>query len=220
VLAGASGQIVNCQFQNIPPGAAVLSEGTGATSFAGSTFENGPGAAIDIQVPSSTDTSLVDCRIAGMAGPGVIVRGGGGIVIRGTLIRDCEAGIRFAGPARGEVDHCTIVNCDGAGIEARDDSGKGSGATVHSAILWNNGEAVSVDPLSTLDLTWSDAGPGDGSVYPGTRNINRPPLFVDPAAGDYHLAPGSPCIRTGAAFTDMGAFPHDGPLGLTGWVLK
>jgi parallel beta-helix repeat protein len=49
---------------------------------------------------------------------------------------------------------------------------------------------------------WSD--PGNAAAfsdvqggYPGPGNIDADPLFVDPAAGDYRLGPGSPCIDAG-----------------------
>lgn len=219
ILVGISTEIEDCQFEEMPSGPTLLAGGTGSFSILNSTFENGSGDAMVFASRSGT-TIVENCRIAGMGGSGVMVDAGGGIVVRGTLIRGCGAGIQIYTNWQSTVDHCTVVDCAGPGIELQNGSYPSSAIAVHSSILWNNGEAVSAYPSSTLDLTWSDAGPGDGSVYPGTRNINRPPLFVDPASGDYHLAPGSPCIRTGAAFTDMGAFPYDGPLGLTGWVLK
>ena len=47
--------------------------------------------------------------------------------------------------------------------------------------------------------------------WPGTGNIGEDPvahdpLFVDPANGDLHLSPSSPCVDTGTA---TGAPDHD-----------
>lgn len=42
-----------------------------------------------------------------------------------------------------------------------------------------------------------DIDPNDASILPGTGNIDDDPLFVDTAAGDLRLMPGSPCIDAG-----------------------
>ncbi|HEX5009139.1 MAG TPA: right-handed parallel beta-helix repeat-containing protein [Planctomycetota bacterium] len=64
-----------------------------------------------------------------------------------------------------------------------------------------------------VSVTWSDL---PGAWLPGTGNIDADPLFTDAAAGDWSLAPGSPCINTGnpalidpdTSTSDMGAFTY------------
>ena len=48
--------------------------------------------------------------------------------------------------------------------------------------------------------------------WPGTGNIDADPLFVDPGAGGFQLASGSPCIDAG----DNGAVPPDVTVDLDG----
>ena len=43
-----------------------------------------------------------------------------------------------------------------------------------------------------------------------TNVINADPLFFDPANGDFHLQPNSPCINTGLAGPDVPALDLDG----------
>ena len=54
--------------------------------------------------------------------------------------------------------------------------------------------------------------------FPGESNIDSDPMFIDPANGDFHLMPDSPCIDTGdprfpldpdGTVADMGAFYFD-----------
>jgi hypothetical protein len=48
-------------------------------------------------------------------------------------------------------------------------------------------------PLSSFSVSWSDIEGG----FTGIGNFDADPLFVDSAAGDLHLQPGSPCIDAG-----------------------
>jgi hypothetical protein len=50
-----------------------------------------------------------------------------------------------------------------------------------------------------------------GTVFPGTGNINSDPLFASPSAGDYRLNPGSPAQGSGLDGVNMGVlFPVGG----------
>lgn len=103
--------------------------------------------------------------------------------------------------------------------------------------LINSDEVISVN-----EIIWKEAAQGwnpvSRFVYScisnwengGEGNITSPPLFLDPEAGDFRLAPDSPCIDAGSTDTvyndavspytqgtarnDMGAYggPHAGPI--------
>lgn len=78
-----------------------------------------------------------------------------------------------------------------------------SGEVVNS-ILWGNGDPnSSVGGAGTVNYSVVEGG------YPGVANISAPgPGFVDAAAGDFRLLPGSPAVDAGMAgplFTDSDA---------------
>jgi hypothetical protein len=74
---------------------------------------------------------------------------------------------------------------------------------IRNCILWGNG-----DELYACAATWSCIEDGDA----GTGNIAAAPNFADPAAGDFHLTAGSPCIdaadAASAPATDMDGLPR------------
>jgi hypothetical protein len=62
-----------------------------------------------------------------------------------------------------------------------------------------------------LDYYCVNGGIQPWSPVPGTGNISQDPLYVDAAARDFHLKPGSPCVGAGdPAGTDMGALSTGG----------
>jgi len=66
-----------------------------------------------------------------------------------------------------------------------------SGCMVVNSIVWGHRGADFAG--DTYYATFSDVEMG----LPGEGNISEDPRFVDPANGDYHLRPGSPCIDAG-----------------------
>jgi hypothetical protein len=65
--------------------------------------------------------------------------------------------------------------------------------TVRNAILWGNAGKDVLGFASTVAVTYSLTE----SPVPGTGNTRGDPQFVDPAAGDFHVRPGSPSIDAG-----------------------
>jgi predicted outer membrane repeat protein len=62
-------------------------------------------------------------------------------------------------------------------------------AQILNSILWGN----TPDQALYAAVVWSDVQGG----WAGSGNIAADPLFVNPAASDYHLQAGSPCIDAG-----------------------
>jgi len=79
---------------------------------------------------------------------------------------------------------CTVA---GNGI----DGVVGGNLAVTNSIIWNNG-GTQITAGKTVDYCDVDGGYGSG-----VGNIDAPPLFVDPAALNFQLTFGSPCINTG-----------------------
>jgi len=114
------------------------------------------------------------------------------------------------------ITNCTIVNNsathNGGGIYSISAS-----PIVTNCIIWENfPDEISVDYLpffgTALHLpikpivAHSNVKSGSRRGYPGLRNINVDPLFVNPTAGDYNLQAGSPCIKKGKRRTTLGAY--------------
>jgi hypothetical protein len=84
------------------------------------------------------------------------------------------------------IYNCTIVsNTAGASGGVRE------GICVNSIIYFNNAATYpNGHPLTVLNCCMTP-------LQPGTGNIINDPLFVDPAAGNFHLQSNSPCINSG-----------------------
>ena len=90
-------------------------------------------------------------------------------------------------------------------------------------ILWENlaaaGHEIALESASTLTISYCDVDGGEaetftsgGSIFAwGDGNIDADPLFTLPAAGDYYLSEGSPCIDAGCdagIYTDIEGNPR------------
>ena len=105
---------------------------------------------------------------------------------------------RGAGVCNYNLSPVLVTNCSFAGNLAEEGGGISnwgySTPGVFNCILWGNeGGAICSDPHSLLIVSYTLVQGG----YEGEGNIDADPLFVDPAGGDYRIAPGSPCIDAG-----------------------
>ena len=105
----------------------------------------------------------------------------------------------------------TATNCTFTGNSARDGGGKASGTAVNCTFTANTAQSVGGMYYGTATncILWGNA---PGEIYntivsycclstgvSGVSNIAGDPLFVNAAAGDFRLQPGSPCVNTGTA---------------------
>lgn len=167
----------------------------------------------------------------------------GGALIAGNVITNIhrtttggEAGSPWAGGAAifamGGVDRVivnnTIVDVDG-GIQAPQSPGTlraGNNIIVQvkraAMSFEGDGSAPRVESSYTLFdappavLYGGEAAPFEREALSALRNVIGAPKFVDPAAGDYRLQPGSPGIMAGAPLPLSDAYRaiHGVPLGL------
>jgi hypothetical protein len=145
------------------------------------------------------------------SGGGLYVGNGSSAIVKRCLF-DSNSALGYYGGQGGavfgpaELVHCTLVN-----NTAFDSGGGACGATLDSCISYFN---TPPGTCSSPTVSYSDVEGG----YAGIGNIDADPLFWNLAGGDFHLAPGSPCIDTGnpslpldadGSRSDMGAFAFD-----------
>jgi hypothetical protein len=100
----------------------------------------------------------------------------------------------------------------GDGLLVYADKGSSTEVTVKNSIVWGNrtpsGEDIAIRKnggTATVTASYSDIGnvavdnDALGSYINLGKNISKDPLFVDSAAGDYHLSTGSPASDAGTS---------------------
>jgi len=124
---------------------------------------------------------------------------GGTLVLTNTLIADNhgDPGIHVNGPL--SVMNITVADNDGGIVFNPPEN---MSMQMVNSIVYNNGWTIGTQPGAITDVTYSDV---EGS-WPGIGNIDAPPEFVAPLAGDYHLLGSSPAVDAG---TPAGAPPSD-----------
>ncbi|MCX6902406.1 MAG: PKD domain-containing protein, partial [Verrucomicrobia bacterium] len=108
------------------------------------------------------------------------------------------------GPYGGALCNCTVV-----GNTAYGGSGAGTfGSTLWNCIVWDNTGSADVDGGSANFTCLPVPSPS------GVGNFTNAPLFLNEAAGDFRLAPNSPCINAGMnqdwmiGALDLAGFPR------------
>jgi hypothetical protein len=106
----------------------------------------------------------------------------------------------------GGTGGCAVNNCTLTGNRAQFGNGD-SGSTLNNCILYDNGRPLdpNYDQYSTLSFCCTVPMPPSGA-----GNFTNAPLFMDLAAGDFHLQTNSPCINAGANAVVTTTFDLDG----------
>lgn len=216
-------QIEDCVFEKITGDALDFDSAQPGSYTRRCTYRDGTGGnvdAIDIgpaDLPGSTDTVISDCIMWNFPrDKGVSVGDNGsshGIIVSNCLIYACNAGVMSKDLCDVSVRNCTIVN-NTSGLtnfnKLNPSSPTGGGITTntYNNILWNNIAAIGMANNGQLYADHNDFG---NTNWPGEGNIDIDPLFVNPAAHDFRLQPGSPVRGAGRDGADMGVtFPIGG----------
>lgn len=209
------------------------SPGITNSTFANNTAGSGAG----LFNANNSTPSIDRCRFTGNTASG---RRGGGIAnvssspsVSNSLFADNSAALTGGGMLNENGSNPHIINstfsANTAGLAGGGIRNTQSDPLITNVIIFGNSSGIE-DSLSTPVVTFSLVQGG----YPGEGNIDADPLFVNAAAGDYHLQGSSPAINSGsntAAFhlgtdldgeariqqsiVDMGAFENEGVSSLT-----
>lgn len=158
----------------------------------------------------STST-LLNCRFVGNVAVGGL---GGGWFVRESHVSQATNCLfvnneaAAGGAVYSSADTVWLTNCTVVGNRAGYHGGLINGAYAGAPVGMYVTNCIVRDNVGFLyepDQEMSDWGASPISVtysnikggYAGVGNIDADPLFVNAAAGDLHLQPGSPCVNTG-----------------------
>ena len=151
-----------------------------------------------------SEVVIEDCILRDFANPAEDSKGlsvlNGAVDMARTLIVNCTVAVSAKIGDEGDqaivrIDRSTILGED-VGIQAYDKYGIDTADIFYyvSNSIIRASNSIYTDYLpEDIHLAYCDAA----EEWPGTGNITADPLFVDPAANDFTLQEGSPCIDAG-----------------------
>ncbi|HET6201184.1 MAG TPA: DUF1565 domain-containing protein [Planctomycetota bacterium] len=163
-----------------------LSSTQGVTAFAAA------GGAVSAKFLGDRIESCLDVGLFAAASSGSVVLSTSSLTVFHQASKGIDISTTGGGSCSVSIDHATIADNTGAGVSA-----SGSAAvTVSNSIVRGNasGDFAGVPVSSVLNCV---VGPGPYAGQNG--NLAVDPLFVNPAADDYQIQQGSPCIDTALA---------------------
>ncbi|MDP2896519.1 MAG: choice-of-anchor Q domain-containing protein [bacterium] len=135
---------------------------------------------------------------------GGIEPGGGGLAFCRAVIQDNLIVGNWSDKDGGGLMECEGVVQNNTIVNNAAQDGDGGGmcgcnGAIRSCIVWGNTASMSGNQMYDCNVP-SFSCIEDGWGAGGVGNISKDPLLVDPAAGDYRLQAGSPCIDKGADY--------------------
>lgn len=110
-------------------------------------------------------------------------------MLNNCLLVSNSASIRGGGAFAAGLTNCTLVGNSAISV------GGASACVLRNSIIYYNQPNNVGDPYFTSSIAYCCTTPEAPSISIG--NITNAPLFVNPAGGDFHLQPNSPCINAG-----------------------
>ncbi|MGC9942190.1 MAG: choice-of-anchor Q domain-containing protein [Verrucomicrobiota bacterium] len=136
---------------------------------------------------------VINCILSGNEVGDFQSDGGGGA--HGSLLINCLLTRNYSASTAGAAEQCTLINCTVVSNSAAGNVGAVETSTLKNTIVYynyshyTNADVASGDECSNCCASFlNDVGIGI---------FTNAPLFVNPAAGNYHLLPWSPCINAG-----------------------
>jgi hypothetical protein len=144
--------------------------------------------------------------VRGDSGEGPLLNGLPVVSINNCIVEGNSSGAGYGGAASCILNHCLIIGNQGDGA---------SGCRIFNSTIVSNSVGIEACNVRNSVVYYNDVNYPSGT-YPiflnscttplpkygidyknEFQNIATEPLFIDPAHGDFHLQPNSPCINSG-----------------------
>ena len=203
MLTGGQAEIRASRFERLSVGDAIRQLGGGRCTVTECTFLDLARHGID----SEGETTVTDLRFIGCAGTALRFSGAASGRVEKTLVARAETGIAVLSGASAVLDHLTLVD-NGMALAVDSAGGGATGVQLENSIVWDNRLGFSSGGLAALGVAFTLVQEEAFSGSNGT--FLDDPRFVDPVAGDWRLAAGSPAIGRARHGGDLGAFSPAG----------